>query len=101
MSGPTPTHNAFFAVLLFCFLGRGISWLTPICRYTVHEKAQHFAAPVPLRNAWHDEQVDEFFSSLLGGAGLAGAGTEGALPGQGLIAGGDEGMGDLGELRVF
>ena len=68
----------------------------------MHEKARHFAVPIPLYDAWHDEQVDEFFSSLLGGAGLVGAGTEGGLPGQALIgAGGDEGLGDLGGLKVF
>jgi hypothetical protein len=43
-------------------------------RYTVHEKAQNFAVPIPLEQGWHDEQIDELFSSLLGGAGLEGAG---------------------------
>ncbi len=45
-------------------------------RYTVHEKAQNFAVPIPLEQGWHDEQIDELFSSLLGGAGLEGAGGE-------------------------
>ncbi|KAG8903241.1 rRNA-processing protein bfr2 [Tulasnella sp. 403] len=36
-------------------------------RYDVHEKLQNFMVPVPVsRGAWHEEQVDELFSSLLG-----------------------------------
>lgn len=35
-------------------------------RYEVHEKLQNFMVPVPARGAWHDEQVDELFASLLG-----------------------------------
>ncbi|ORX39417.1 apoptosis-antagonizing transcription factor [Kockovaella imperatae] len=68
-------------------------------RYTVHEKAQHFAVPVPLRDGWHEEQIDELFSSLLGGAGLQGAGTEGGVLSRDL--GVDRGLTDLGGLRVF
>ena len=55
--------------------------------------------PIPLRNGWHEEQIDELFSSLLGGAGLKGAGSEGAA-----VTGhvnGDTGLTDLGGLRVF
>lgn len=40
----------------------------------MHEKAQNFVVPIPFAEAWHDEQIDELFSSLLGGAGLEGAG---------------------------
>lgn len=37
-------------------------------RYEVHEKLQNFMVPVPTsRGAWHDEQIDELFASLLGG----------------------------------
>ncbi|PPQ63391.1 hypothetical protein CVT24_005656 [Panaeolus cyanescens] len=35
-------------------------------RYEVHEKLQNFMVPVPVPGAWHDEQIDELFSSLLG-----------------------------------
>ncbi|KAF5355323.1 hypothetical protein D9758_006031 [Tetrapyrgos nigripes] len=35
-------------------------------RYEVHEKLQHFMAPVAVRGAWHEEQIDELFASLLG-----------------------------------
>ncbi|TFK25599.1 TRAUB-domain-containing protein [Coprinopsis marcescibilis] len=35
-------------------------------RYQVHEKIQNFMVPVIPVGAWHDEQVDELFSSLLG-----------------------------------
>lgn len=37
-----------------------------IHRYEIHEKLQNFMAPMPARGAWHDEQVDELFASLLG-----------------------------------
>ncbi|KAF7294519.1 Sorting nexin-41 [Mycena kentingensis (nom. inval.)] len=42
-------------------------------RYDVHEKLQNFMVPVPVSGMWHDEQIDELFSSLLG------RGFEGAL----------------------
>jgi protein AATF/BFR2 len=32
----------------------------------VHEKIQHFMVPVPVKGAWHEEQIDELFASLLG-----------------------------------
>lgn len=32
----------------------------------MHEKIQNFMVPVPVVGAWHDEQIDELFSSLLG-----------------------------------
>ncbi|THU91507.1 TRAUB-domain-containing protein [Dendrothele bispora CBS 962.96] len=35
-------------------------------RYEVHEKLQHFMAPVVVRGTWHEEQIDELFASLLG-----------------------------------
>lgn len=69
-------------------------------RYTVHEKAQNFVVPIPLSNGWHDEQIDELFSSLLGGAGMKGAGAETGVTASGLING-DEGLASLGGLRVF
>ncbi|KAG0947833.1 hypothetical protein G6F57_004373 [Rhizopus arrhizus] len=34
-------------------------------RFNVHEKLQNFMAPIPA-GGWHDEMVDELFSSLLG-----------------------------------
>ncbi|KAK4048863.1 rRNA-processing protein bfr2 [Microbotryomycetes sp. JL221] len=34
-------------------------------RYHVHEKAQNFMIPIQA-GVWHDEQIDELFSSLLG-----------------------------------
>jgi protein AATF/BFR2 len=69
-------------------------------RYTVHEKAQNFMVPLPLSHGWHDEQIDELFSSLLGGAGMRGAGAETAVNASGVIDG-DEGLASLGGLRVF
>ncbi|CAK5273857.1 unnamed protein product [Mycena citricolor] len=35
-------------------------------RYEAHEKLQHFMVPVPVPGMWHDEQIDELFSSLMG-----------------------------------
>ena len=35
-------------------------------RYEPHEKLQNFMVPVPVRGAWHEEQIDELFASLLG-----------------------------------
>lgn len=35
-------------------------------RFEVHEKMQNFMGPVPMAGAWHDGQIDELFSSLLG-----------------------------------
>jgi len=35
-------------------------------RYAVHEKLQNFMVPVPATGTWHEEQIDELFSSLLG-----------------------------------
>jgi len=32
----------------------------------VHEKLQNFMVPVPNASGWHEEQIDELFSSLLG-----------------------------------
>ncbi|KAI0955119.1 hypothetical protein AcW1_006797 [Taiwanofungus camphoratus] len=38
-------------------------------RYEVHPKLQNFMVPVPVaQGAWHDEQIDGLFSSLLGTA---------------------------------
>lgn len=63
-------------------------------RYTVHEKAANFVVPIPLENEWHEEQVDELFASLLGGAGIKGAvSTE--------VEEKRELDGGLGGLRVF
>ncbi|XAO27450.1 protein BFR2 [Cryptococcus bacillisporus CA1280] len=68
-------------------------------RYTVHEKAQNFAVPIPLSQGWHEEQVDELFSSLFGGVGMKGATSEKIV---GLDVGNaDEGLVELGGLRVF
>ncbi|KAL1410864.1 rRNA-processing protein bfr2 [Vanrija albida] len=64
-------------------------------RYTVHDKAVNFVVPIPLEGGWHEEQVDELFSSLFGGVGLAGAvSTTAEEPVNG-------GLTDLGGLRVF
>ncbi|KAK0467300.1 apoptosis-antagonizing transcription factor [Desarmillaria tabescens] len=35
-------------------------------RYEVHEKLQNFMVPVTINGAWHDQQIDELFGSLLG-----------------------------------
>jgi protein AATF/BFR2 len=41
-------------------------------RYQVHEKLQNFMVPIAVqRGAWHDEQIDELFASILGSAGVA------------------------------
>ncbi|KAJ7281886.1 apoptosis antagonizing transcription factor-domain-containing protein [Mycena rebaudengoi] len=50
-------------------------------RYEVHEKLQNFMVPVPVTGMWHEEQIDELFSSLMG------RGFEGALGKE------DDGMG--------
>ena len=65
----------------------------------MHERAQNFVVPIPLSQAWHDEQVDELFSSLFGGAGLGGAASEEVVLANGAVAG--EGSAGLGGLRVF
>lgn len=35
-------------------------------RYEIQEKLQNFMVPIPVTNGWHEEQIDELFSSLLG-----------------------------------
>ncbi|KAF9078172.1 apoptosis-antagonizing transcription factor [Rhodocollybia butyracea] len=35
-------------------------------RYDVHEKLQNFMVPIHVKGSWHEEQIDELFSSLLG-----------------------------------
>lgn len=72
-------------------------------RYTVHEKAQNYAVPIPLANGWNDDQMDELFSSLLGGAGMKGAGAEVAVTAAtGMsMSNGEDGLAGLGGLRVF
>ena len=70
-------------------------------RYTVHEKAQNYAVPIPLSNGWNDDQMDELFSSLLGGAGMRGAGAEVAVTAATGVTNGDDGLAGLGGLRVF
>ncbi|KAG6813828.1 hypothetical protein H0H92_006772 [Tricholoma furcatifolium] len=51
-------------------------------RYEAHEKLQNFMVPVPVIGGWHEEQIDELFSSLLG-KGLEGLVTgEDGLDGQ-------------------
>ena len=71
-------------------------------RYTVHEKAQNFVVPIQLNKGWHEGQIDELFSSLLGSAGPEGAGAErgGVLP-NAFANGHGEGLVALGGLRVF
>jgi protein AATF/BFR2 len=44
-----------------------------LSRYEVHDKLQNFMVPVPVPGMWHEEQIDELFSSLMG------RGFEGAL----------------------
>ncbi|KAF9907614.1 hypothetical protein BX616_000374 [Lobosporangium transversale] len=67
-------------------------------RYHVHEKLQSFMAPVPA-GTWHDEMVEELFSSLLGrrGAGLDDKDEEEI---EEPVAQQDEEMADDG-LRIF
>ncbi|KAJ6496797.1 apoptosis-antagonizing transcription factor [Mycena vulgaris] len=67
-------------------------------RYEVHEKLQNFMVPVPVPGMWHEEQIDELFSSLLG------RGFEGALGKEDNGMGLDEPpVGDVlkGGFRVF
>lgn len=47
-----------------CFLNNGE--LNFYNRYEVHEKIQKFMVPIPVVGAWHEEQVDDLFASLLG-----------------------------------
>ncbi|KAF8920698.1 apoptosis-antagonizing transcription factor [Mucidula mucida] len=35
-------------------------------RYDVHEKLQNFMVPISVQGAWHDQQIDELFGSILG-----------------------------------
>ncbi|GAA5889617.1 hypothetical protein JCM5296_002412 [Sporobolomyces johnsonii] len=71
-------------------------------RYHVHEKIQNFMIPIEAA-AWHDEQIDELFASLLGrslGVAAAKAADEEAA-----VEGGDtEERGkevEVGSLRIF
>lgn len=64
----------------------------------MHEKAQNFTVPIPLSTPWATEQIDELFTSLLGGAGLAGAGAERDDQG---VMGVDAQESGLSGLRVF
>jgi protein AATF/BFR2 len=69
--------------------------LADISRYTVHDKAVNFVVPIPLDQAWHEEQVDELFASLFGGVGIKGALSDmGTSEGAGAVT-------DLGGLQVF
>lgn len=61
----------------------------------MHEKAQNFVVPITLQHSWHDEQIDELFGSLFGGAGIKGAVSEGVTATLG------DGLASLGGLRVF
>jgi protein AATF/BFR2 len=74
-------------------------------RYTVHEKAANFAVPMEIMGGWGEGQVDELFSSLLGGAGMGGGRSEGQGAGMEGMAAADIGEGGglsgLGGLRVF
>ena len=61
-------------------------------RYTVHEKIQNFMVPIP-KATWHEEQIDELFASLLGGAekkdGIGGVVSDGNLAsGDAVLTGG-------------
>ncbi|BEI81169.1 hypothetical protein CcaverHIS002_0203290 [Cutaneotrichosporon cavernicola] len=60
-------------------------------RYTVHDKAVNFVVPIPLDGGWHEEQVDELFSSLFGGVGIKGA----------MSTAPETNGTDLGGLRMF
>ncbi|KAJ7695097.1 apoptosis antagonizing transcription factor-domain-containing protein [Mycena rosella] len=67
-------------------------------RYEAHEKLQNFMVPVPVPGMWHEEQIDELFSSLMG------RGFEGALGKEDHIMGVEEPpLGDVlkGGFRVF
>lgn len=66
-------------------------------RYEVHEKLQNFMVPVTSRGAWHEEQIDELFSSLMG-KGF----SDVAVPGLDAREGSEEPETvGLGGLRVF
>ena len=71
-----------------------------VLRYTVHDKAQNFVVPIPHRHGWHEEQIDELFSSLFGGAGMRGAASEIMVTAGGAVDG-EEGLASLEGLRVF
>ncbi|EKM81940.1 hypothetical protein AGABI1DRAFT_70492 [Agaricus bisporus var. burnettii JB137-S8] len=53
-------------------------------RYEVHEKLQNFMVSVPVVGAWHEEQIDELFASLLG----KGFGVSATEDGEDVTAGG-------------
>lgn len=65
-------------------------------RYEVHEKLQNFMVPATPRGAWHDEQIDELFSSLMG-KGFGPAAAPDAEQEQAV----EPPAQDLGGLRVF
>ena len=48
-------------------------------RYEVHEKLQNFMVPIPLaaNGGWHEEKIDELFSSIMGRTLPPQAGVEG------------------------
>lgn len=66
-------------------------------RYEVHEKLQNFMVPVTPRGAWHDEQIDELFSSLMG-KGFSTSSVPEIAAHDNI---GDPPEVDLGGLRVF
>lgn len=45
---------------------RSSPYLLTLTRYDVHEKLQSFMVPINVQGAWHEQQVDELFASLLG-----------------------------------
>lgn len=54
-------------------------------RYEVHEKLQNFMVPVPVVGAWHEEQTDELFASLLGKGFESSLADEALLPSEGIV----------------
>lgn len=81
-------------------LGLGLS---DIFRYNVHDKLQNFMTPIPTAT-WHEEQVEELFSSLLG-KGFSRP-DEDEIEEEEAVATGDEGgVGGLdpalGTVRIF
>ncbi|KAF5369219.1 hypothetical protein D9757_010019 [Collybiopsis confluens] len=69
-------------------------------RFDVHEKIQNFMTPIHVNGTWHEEQIDELFSSLLGKGFEYATNTQmdDILPEPSIQ---DLGSGGLGGFRVF
>ncbi|KAF8478778.1 apoptosis-antagonizing transcription factor [Gautieria morchelliformis] len=66
-------------------------------RYEPHDKLQNFMVPVPVRDAWHEEQIDELFASLLG----KGFEDDEPVPSTNILATGQKEGEEMQGFRIF